>query len=155
MPIEIEHKFLLNKEQWKKIIPEKSTQIRQAYLLTDPSKTIRVRTIDNQAYLTIKGKTKGSSRLEFEYEIPIEEANQLINSFCTQLIEKTRHYVSCKKHMWEVDEFHGLNEGLFVAEIELSSEQEEYALPEWIDKNVTHDSRYANSNLTLHPFSTW
>ncbi len=155
MATEIEHKFLVFKNIWEKVIPDKSVEIKQAYLLTDPEKTIRVRTKGNSGFITIKGKSNGAIRLEFEYEIPIEDANELINKFCSNLIEKTRHIVIHDDNNWEVDEFKGLNEGLIVAEIELTSEDEKYSIPNWVDKNVTDDLRYANSNLTIKPFSTW
>lgn len=155
MATEIEHKYLVIKDIWKKIILNKSVEIKQAYLLTDPEKTVRIRTKGNSGFITIKGKSNGASRLEFEYEIPIEDAIELINKFCSNLIEKTRHIVIHDDITWEVDEFKGLNEGLIVAEIELTSEDEKYSIPNWIDKNVTEDLRYANSNLTIKPFSTW
>ena len=155
MATEIEHKYLVNTDIWKNITPNKSVEIRQAYLQTDPEKTIRIRTKDKSGFITIKGKTVGASRLEFEYEIPIADANELINKFCSNLIEKTRHLVIHDNNTWEVDEFKGLNEGLIVAEIELTSEDEKYSIPNWVDKNVTDDLRYANSNLTIKPFKTW
>jgi CYTH domain-containing protein len=124
-------------------------------LLTNPDKTIRVRTKGNNGYITIKGKTVGASRPEFEYEIPIADANELIDSFCANLIEKTRHIVIHDNKTWEIDEFKDLNEGLIVAEIELTSEDEKYSIPNWVDKNVTDDLRYANSNLTIKPYKTW
>jgi len=155
MPIETEHKYLINHELWQQIIPNKSVQIKQAYLLTDPNKTIRIRTAGNAGFITIKGKTIGASRPEFEYEIPIEEANQLIESFCSELIEKTRYYVVHENKTWEVDVFEGMNVGLIVAEIELDDEDEEYKKPNWVTQNVTDDRRYANSNLSLKPFTTW
>lgn len=155
MPTEIEHKYLIKPELWKNINPEKSTDIRQGYLLTDPEKTIRVRTKGNKGYLTIKGKPTGASRLEYEYEIPLADANDLINKFCSNVIEKIRHIVVHDTQTWEVDEFKGLNEGLIVAEIELTSEGENYSLPDWVDKNVTDDPRYANSNLSIKPFTSW
>lgn len=155
MATEIEHKYLVIKDIWGKVIPNKSVEIKQAYLLTDPEKTIRIRTKGNAGFITIKGKSSGASRLEFEYEIPIDDANDLINKFCSNLIEKTRHLVIHENHTWEVDEFKGLNAGLIVAEIELNSEDEIYSIPNWIDKNVTDDLRYANSNLSIKPFSTW
>ncbi|MCJ0742382.1 CYTH domain-containing protein [Pedobacter montanisoli] len=155
MAIEIEHKYLVNLDIWKNIIPDKSVEIRQAYLQTDPEKTIRIRTKDKSGFITIKGKTVGASRLEFEYEIPIADANELINAFCSNLIEKTRHIVTHDSNIWEVDEFKGLNEGLIVAEIELTSEDEKYSIPNWLDKNVTDDPRYTNSNLTIKPFKAW
>jgi len=155
MATEIEHKYLVNSGVWKTIIPEKSVEIRQAYLQTDPEKTIRVRTKDDAGFITIKGKTVGASRPEFEYEIPIADANELIDKFCSNLIEKIRHIVTHYNHIWEVDEFKGLNEGLIVAEIELTGEDEKYSIPNWVGKNVTDDLRYANSNLTIKPFKTW
>jgi len=155
MATEIEHKYLVIKDIWEKIIPNKSVEIRQAYLLTDPEKTIRVRTKGNSGFITIKGKANRASRLEFEYEIPIEDAIELINKFCSNLIEKTRHIVIHDNNTWEIDEFKGLNEGLIVAEIELTCEDDKYSIPNWIDKNVTEDLRYANSNLTIKPFKTW
>lgn len=155
MATEIEHKYLVIKDIWENVIPDKSVEIKQAYLLTDPEKTIRVRTKGNVGFITVKGKSNGASRLEFEYEIPIDDANELINKFCSNLIEKTRHILIHDNKTWEVDEFKGLNAGLIVAEIELNSEDENYSIPDWIDKNVTDDLRYANSNLSIKPFSTW
>jgi len=155
MPTETEHKYLVNHELWQQIIPDKSVHIKQAYLLTDPNKTIRIRTAGNAGFLTIKGKTIGASRPEFEYEILLEEANQLIESFCSELIEKTRHYVVHESKTWEVDVFEGVNKGLIVAEIELDDEHEEYTKPNWVTRDVTDDRRYANSTLSLKPFTTW
>ena len=155
MPTETEHKYLVKHERWKKISPEKSIEIKQGYLLTDPEKTIRVRTKNGKGFFTIKGKTNKSSRPEFEYEIPLEDAEELIRKFCSAVVEKTRHLVHFEGKLWEVDEFKGANRGLIVAEIELKDEDEKYALPEWVDKNVTEDPRYANSNLSVNPFSSW
>jgi adenylate cyclase len=155
MATEIEHKYLVKADLWKDIAPEKSVDIRQAYLLTDPDKTIRVRTKGVKGYITIKGRTVGASRPEYEYEIPIADANELIDKFCSSLIEKTRHLITHNNKTWEVDAFNGSNEGLIVAEIELTSEDEKYSLPDWVDKNVTDDVRYANANLTLKPYNTW
>ena len=155
MPIEIEHKYLVNKNLWKQVASDRSTQIRQGYLLTDPNKTVRIRTSDKKGFITIKGKTFGASRPEFEYEIPLDEANQLINDFCSNVIEKTRHYIRHESKTWEVDVFEGLNLGLIVAEIELESEIETYNKPKWVAQNVTNDNNYANSNLTIRPYITW
>jgi adenylate cyclase len=154
MGLEIEHKYLLNREHWVKVVPHKSVLLQQAYISTDPEKTIRVRTLNDKAYITIKGKTSGASRLEFEYEIPLNDAHELIKNFSTNLVEKTRHYVVFEGKTWEVDEFKGANDGLFVAEIELGSEDENYLLPDWVDENVTNDQRYANSNLALNPYTS-
>lgn len=155
MPTEIEHKYLVDKELWKLASPYASSSIKQAYMLTDPNKTIRVRTTNHQGFITIKGKSIGASRPEFEYEIPLEEALQLITHFCSNLIEKTRHYIVYENKTWEVDVFEGTNAGLIVAEIELESENENYLKPNWILQNVTNESKYANSNLTLNPYSLW
>jgi adenylate cyclase len=155
MATEIEHKYLIIAEAWKEVLPMKSVEIKQGYLLTDPDKTIRVRTKGEYGYITIKGKTSGASRLEFEYEIPLEDANELIRKFCSNLVEKVRHIVLHENKTWEVDEFKGLNEGLMIAEVELESEGEEYKVPQWASKNVTEDVRYANSNLALKPFTSW
>lgn len=155
MIIEIEHKYLVHHELWKQIVPGKTVPIRQAYLSKDPEKTVRIRVAGEKGFITIKGKSVGASRPEYEYEIPLEEANELIDKFCNNLIEKTRHYVLHENKTWEVDVFEGLNAGLIVAEIELLSEDEVYEKPHWVDRDVTTDKRYANSNLTVNPFSTW
>lgn len=155
MALEIEHKYLVKPEAWAKVIPHKSIALQQAYLSTDPEKTIRVRTMGDSAYMTIKGKSQGASRLEYEYEIPLNDALELIRHFSSQPVEKIRHYVGFEGKTWEVDEFKGHNEGLLVAEIELASEEEHYLLPDWVDTNVTDDLRYANSNLSIRPFKSW
>lgn len=155
MGVEIEHKYLVDESEWLRVSASDKVQIRQGYLQTDPEKTIRVRTKGNQAFITIKGKAEGASRLEFEYEIPLTDANELLNKFCSNLVEKVRHQVIHAGKIWEVDVFTGLNAGLIVAEIELQGEDESYAIPNWVTKNVTSDHRYANSNLAVAPFSKW
>lgn len=155
MAIEIEFKFLVHKDLWNQVIPNNSFEIRQGYIFSDESKTIRVRTKGEKGYLTIKGKTNGASRPEFEYEIPIEEAIELLNLFCSARIEKTRHEVLYDGNKWEVDVFQGANKGLIVAELEVKSETDEFEKPSWIGKNVTDDSRYANSNLIKNPYVNW
>lgn len=155
MAVEIEHKYLVKLEEWTKVRTTKFTEIKQGYLQTDPNKTIRVRTKGNQAYITIKGKAVGASRLEFEYEIPLADAKELLDKFCSNLIEKVRYYLIHDGKTWEIDVFTGLNAGLIVAEIELNSEDETYTLPNWVGDNVTNDVRYANSNLSVTPFSKW
>lgn len=155
MAVEIERKFLVDRQLWSSQVPEKSRQLRQAYLSDDPDKTIRVRTAGEQGYLTIKGRAKGISRQEFEWEIPLEEAHELINNFAAQVVEKVRHYITYKGKLWEVDEFRGLNEGLLVAEIELTSEEETFEKPDWLQEEVTHDPRYLNAKLAKHPFQQW
>ncbi len=155
MATEIEHKYLINKELWKLIVPESSVEVKQGYLLTDPNKTIRVRTKGDKGFITIKGKNIGASRTEFEYEIPVSDAIDLINGFSSNIIEKTRHYITYENKLWEVDKFKGLNAGLIVAEIELANENEKYSIPNWVGENVTEDQRFANSNLSIKPFTTW
>lgn len=155
MGLEIERKYLVKLEEWAKQQTEKSQHLRQAYLLDDPDKTIRVRTAGDKAYLTFKGRAKGISRLEFEYEIPVNEAHELINNFATATVEKIRHYITYKDKLWEVDEFKGLNEGLWIAEIELNSETEAFELPQWAAQEVTSDPRYLNSRLVKHPYQQW
>lgn len=155
MGVEIERKFLVDRKHWLKATPTVSSTIRQAYLSDNPDKTIRVRTADNKGFLTIKGRSKGITRQEFEYEIPLEEAYVLIDNFCSQLVEKTRHYITHAGKLWEVDEFRGSNEGLFVAELELASEDETFEKPEWLGPEVTKDPRYLNSNLAKNPYQNW
>lgn len=155
MPTETEHKYLVDPQRWKSVKPEKSLRVKQAYLHSDPTKTIRVRVMGGQGFITIKGKTTGASRTEYEYEIPLQDAEELIAGFTTNLVEKIRHYVNFAGKTWEVDEFGGLNAGLLMAEIELGDEQEQYDLPEWVLENITTDKRYSNSNLAIRPFSTW
>lgn len=155
MAIETEFKFLVQKDLWNQVIPNKSMDIRQGYLYSDESKTVRVRTKGEKGYLTIKGKTSGASRPEYEYEIPFTEAIELLNLFCPKRIEKTRHEVLFAGNKWEVDVFQGANEGLIVAELEVESETDAFEKPSWIGENVTSDSRYANSNLIKNPFVNW
>jgi CYTH domain-containing protein len=155
MGIEIERKFLVHKPIWSNVVKPKGEYYRQGYLLTDPEKTIRVRVTDSTAFLTIKGKSNTLSRPEFEYEIPKAEANELLNLFAKNIIEKRRYKLRMENKWWEVDEFFGDNEGLLMAEIELGSETEEVVFPEWIGKEVTQDRRYYNSNLSLEPYKNW
>jgi len=155
MGVEIEHKYLVSVAEWNNVQASDCVEIRQGYLQTDPNKTIRVRTKGNKAYFTIKGKAVGASRLEFEYEIPVADANELLDKFCSNLVEKVRHYVVHEGKTWEIDVFAGLNAGLIVAEIELNSEEEMYTLPNWVAENVTSEVKYANSNLSITPFSKW
>lgn len=155
MAIEIEHKYLVNKAEWNSIVADRYVEIRQGYLQTDPNKTIRVRTKGNQGFITIKGKSIGATRLEFEYEIPVADADELLDKFCSNLIEKLRYYIVHDHKTWEVDVFAGLNEGLIVAEVELDSEDQTYTLPIWVAENVTDNHSYANSNLAINPFSQW
>ena len=154
MAIEIERKFLVNEKPFH--LAKKSFRIRQGYIVNDQKQVIRVREKGDDYFLTIKGNTIGISRLEFEYPIPKEDAEELLKHFCKKtLIDKTRHYVEFKGHTWEVDEFHGDNNGLVVAEIELDSEDEKFEIPDWVGAEVTPDERYYNMNLAIYPFKDW
>ena len=147
---EIERKFLLKNEEWKEFVKEKYS-IKQGYLNSNPDRTVRVRILNDKGILTIKSKTIGISRLEFEYEIPLNEAHELIELCEKPFIEKIRNIVVIDAHKWEIDEFGGQNEGLILAEIELESETVKVNLPSWIGIEVSHDSRYFNSNLIKNP----
>lgn len=155
MDIEIERKYLVHKEKWAKLDKPKGIFFRQGYLLPDPQKTIRVRLTEKTGFLTIKGLSVKASRPEFEYEIPKDEAKELLDAFAITEIEKTRYEITFNNKLWEVDEFSGDNKGLIIAEIELKSETEQFDLPIWVGAEVTDDGRYYNSNLSLHPFKNW
>ncbi len=153
MAKEIERKFLVAGDGWRS---RQGRRYRQAYLSTDKERTVRVRVVDESAWLTIKGLTRGVTRSEFEYPIPLADAETLLEDLCLQpVIDKTRYLVPVGQHTWEVDEFHGVNEGLVVAEIELASEDEAFEKPDWLGEEVSGDSRYFNANLITHPFSQW
>ena len=154
MAIEIERKFLIKEKPFS--IAKRSLKINQGYIINEKSKVIRVREKGDDYFLTIKGNNIGISRLEYDFPISKEDAKELIFHFCkTTLIEKTRHYIEHKGHTWEVDEFHGKNNGLIVAEIELESEDEKFEIPDWVGEEVTQDDRYYNMNLSIHPFKSW
>ena len=155
MGFEIERKFLvhLHKLQIKSF--EDDVLIKQGYLCQDPKRIVRIRKKNNEAFLTIKGENKGATRLEMEYKIPIEDADPLFKICLPELIEKKRYYVKKNNHVWEIDCFLGANQGLWIAEIELSSEQEVFEKPDWIGIEVTSDYRYSNSYLSQNPYSTW
>jgi adenylate cyclase len=154
MPLEIERKFLTN-DRWHHVTKPEGQYYRQGYLLSDPLKTIRVRMTPDKGFLTIKGPTQGATRAEYEYEIPIAEAQELLDHFCTSELSKIRYKIPNHGHVWEVDEFLGENQGLIVAEIELGAENEPFLTPEWIGMEVTGDKRYYNSSLTVAPFAQW
>ena len=154
MGIEIEKKFLLTGKEWKQLAT--GTAYRQGYLNSVKERTVRVRTINDQGFLTIKGVSVGATRLEYEYEIPLEDANALLDELCEKpLIEKNRYKVNFNGFTWEIDEFFGENDGLIVAEIELESEDQAFDKPDWVGEEVTGDSRYFNSNLINNPYSKW
>jgi adenylate cyclase len=155
MPKEIERKFLINHAKWEQVEKPIGDFYRQGYLLTDPSKTIRVRLTNTSAFLTIKGLSVGATRPEFEYEIPMQDAKELLDGFAVSELSKVRYKINFKDKLWEIDEFLGDNSGLIVAEIELKSENEAFDLPDWIDREVTGEQKYYNSNLTIVPFKDW
>lgn len=155
MPQEIERKFLVNRARWEAAVKPEGRALRQGYLLADADKTIRVRIAGNRGYLTLKGKTEGATRAEFEYEIPADEATELLDRFAVSELAKTRYRVPVGRKTWDVDVFSGKNEGLLLAEVELEDEDEPFELPDWAGEEVTHDARYYNSNLSLKPFSEW
>jgi len=151
---EIERKYLVKSSEWKNLA--KGTSYRQGYLSTVKERTVRVRTIDDKGFLTIKGITVGASRAEYEYEIPAADANAMLSNLCEKpLIEKNRYKIAHAGLTWEVDEFFGDNDGLIVAEVELTSEDQKIELPAWVGEEVTSDPRYFNSNLTKNPYKNW
>ena len=152
---EIERKFLVNDKINKVLSKVNSKHCSQTYLASDNEKVVRVRILGKKGFLTIKSKVIGISRHEFEYEIPLDEANKMIDLFGVQVIEKKRYLIPIKNHTWEVDVFEGVNKGLIIAEIELQSEDEQFDIPHWILKEVTGDVKYYNNNLQKHPYSSW
>jgi adenylate cyclase len=155
MAIEIEHKFLLANNDWRDCVSH-SIRYRQGYLSSQPTSSIRVRTSNEHAWLNIKSATIGTHRHEYEYEIPLADADEILDELCKKpLIEKTRYFVYDNGHTWEIDEFDGDNQGLIVAEIELSEIGENFVKPSWLGEDVTHDMRYYNNNLSINPYSKW
>ncbi len=151
---EIERKFLIAGDEWRKLA--KGTAYRQGYLSTVKERTVRVRTIDDKGYLTIKGITVGATRAEYEYEVPAADANEMLTNLCEKpLVEKNRYKIKQGELTWEIDEFLGDNLGLTVAEIELTDEAQKFDKPSWIGAEVTGDPKYFNSNLTKNPYSKW
>lgn len=155
MKIEIERKFLVNQSLWNSIRKPKGILIQQGYLQDDSGKTIRVRLKDDKGFLTIKGKSANASRLEYEYSIPSDDAREILKYLTDKRVEKIRYIIPFEGSIWEVDEFKGRNEGLFLAEIELQDCNEEFENPVWVEAEVTNDPRYYNSYLADHPFTLW
>ena len=155
MALEVEHKFLLANDDWRDEV-DHAVYYKQGYLSGSPLSSVRVRISDTHAWLNIKSATIGTYRQEFEYEIPLADANAILDDLCHKpVIEKVRHFVSHQDHLWEIDEFKGDNAGLIVAEIELSQIGESFAKPHWIGAEVTDDLRYYNNNLTKNPYKNW
>lgn len=154
MGIEIERKFLVKDYSFKELALGET--YRQGYICSEHSRTVRIRVCNNKGFITIKGKTTGITRLEYEYEIPVGQAEELLNNICEKpLIDKLRYKIKYEGFIWEVDEFFGENEGLIVAEIELTEENIDFPKPDWIDQEVSSDYRYSNSNLTKNPYKYW
>jgi len=154
MGVEIERKFLIKGDAWRS--QSMGTYYRQGYMNPSGGRTVRVRIAGQRAYLTLKGPTQGLTRSEFEYEIPITDAEEILNTLCDRpLIEKIRYRLNYKGLIWEIDEFLGENQGLILAEVELTDEDQAFEAPDWLGKEVTHDLRYGNASLAKNPFSSW
>ena len=166
IPKEIERKFLLKERLTPELLENWSFKqtISQGYLSKDIDKVIRIRTcwepsvFHEVAYLTVKGRgegVEGITRTEIETQIHIDKAKLLLEQFCGNIITKTRYQIKVGSHIWEIDRFHGVNEGLWIAEIELKSEDEEFVKPSFVGDEVTHDPKYTNVRLADHPFKDW
>jgi len=154
MAQEIERKFLTKSDAWRS--QARGRFYRQGYLSTAKERTVRIRTIKNEGYITVKGIAKGAARAEYEYEIPVKDANEMLDTLCEQpIIEKMRYGIEHNGLTWLVDEFEGLNKGLILVEVELSDENQKIALPDWVGAEVTGDPNYFNSNLTRNPYLGW
>lgn len=152
MGVEIERKFLLKNEGWRSVVSSK-TVIKQGYLNSEKERTVRIRVRNDKGYLTVKGENTNATRQEFEYEIPVLDAESMLLLCQKPIIEKVRNLVQVEGKTWEIDDFGGENHGLILAEIELESEEEKFNIPSWIGEEVTDDSRYFNSSLITHPYS--
>ncbi|HEY9623849.1 MAG TPA: CYTH domain-containing protein [Crinalium sp.] len=154
MGVEIERKFLLKNDEWRSLAS--GVLYRQGYIASGKGRTVRVRIAGDQGYITIKGPSAGSARSEFEYPIPLTDATEMLDTLCDRpLIEKTRHKIHLDDLIWEVDEFAGENQGLIMAEVELTDANQVVTIPDWIGQEVTGDPRYFNSNLAKNPFTRW
>ncbi len=155
MAIEIERKFLVDGPvPWSAALD--AVAMEQGYLCTEGDRVLRVRRAGQRAWLTLKAGGAGIARLEYEYEIPVTDGQEMLARLCAHpLVEKVRHRIECGGHLWEVDQFKGANQGLVVAEIELNTEDEPFEHPDWLDAEVTHLRRYSNAALARRPFSEW
>lgn len=155
MATEIERKFLVSSSVWKKFV-ERREDFYQGYMANNALCSVRIRVSGDNANLNIKSCTLGMSRHEYDYAIPLSDGHELLRLLCEKpLIEKVRNYVECGAHTWEIDEFKGDNQGLVVAEIELSSEDESFEKPEWLGQEVTNDARYYTVSLQKVPYNSW
>lgn len=148
--MEIERKYLVTGDGWNNGTP--GLRMIQGYLSMDPDRSVRVRLAGDEAWITVKGRTHGISRPEFEYPVPTADAREMLAMCIPSLIEKTRHRIECGGHLWEVDVFHGANDGLVLAEVELADEMTRPDLPPWVGEEVSHDARYYNLSLAKRPF---
>lgn len=155
MGFEIERKFTVNHSKWNEIEKPEGDHYRQGYLSKENGKTVRIRLTTSTAFLTIKGPTKGLTRDEYEFEIPQLEATEILDTMCYAEVVKIRYKLVYAGKLWEVDEYLGDNQGLLTAEIELANEKESFEIPPWIEKEVTFEKKYSNSNLAAKPFKTW
>lgn len=154
MAREIERKFLVKGDAWR--AAAQGQLYRQGYISSNPQHSVRVRIVSDRGYLTIKGPTVGTARAEFEYEIPLADAAEMLDTLCQQpLIEKTRYLLQVGDLRWEIDEFAGDNAGLILAEIELTAEEQDIDLPDWIGTEVSFDPRYFNASLAKNPYKYW
>jgi CYTH domain-containing protein len=154
MAKEIERKYLVIGDSWRGLA--EGSVYRQGYIATQDKATVRIRIVGEKSYLTIKGPSIKYSRLEFEYPIPVEDAQEMLETLCERpFIEKVRYKIEWRGLIWEIDEFDGVNKGLILAEVELCDENQQIELPTWIGQEVSYVSRYFNSNLVKHPFSRW
>ncbi len=155
MPTEIERKYLVINNHWKRDATQ-SISIQQGYFCHNDTVSIRVRVTDKQAWLNFKSINIGIQRSEYEYEIPVADAWEMIESLCQKpIIEKTRYLVPNNGHTWEIDVFEGKNSGLIIAELELASKDQAFSLPDWVGKEVTDQERYYNPWLCMHPYQQW
>ena len=153
MKLEIERKFLV-RDNWPR--PDAGQHCIQGYISAEKDRVVRVRIMDQQAWLTIKSLKTQLTRIEYEYEIPVDEARVMLEKICTKpLIEKIRFAICSFENKWEIDEFLGVNSGLIVAEVELEHENQPIELPDWIGEEVSHDPKYYNINLVTIPYSNW
>ncbi len=154
MAIEIERKFLVNGDAWRR--GATGQRIRQGYLCSSADRAVRVRVVGDRAFLTIKGPQHGATRSEYEYDIPRSDATEMLEWLCDRpLIEKIRHHLTLSGREWVVDEFEGENAGLIIAEVEFEREGQPIVLPDWAGAEVTHEPRYLNVNLVRHPYRLW
>jgi adenylate cyclase len=154
MGLEIERKFLIKNDSWKNEI-KKTVSIRQGYLNSEVERTVRIRIQGEQGVLTIKGKNQNVTRKEFEYQIPLDDALNLLSMCEKPIIKKTRFLIPSNRSTWEIDVFDGENKGLVIAEIELTSEEESFDIPNWLGEEVSSESKYYNSSLITNPYGNW